>query len=512
MMLKLNQFSRNEDGNISILFVFAVIPLILSVGLGIDYANANARESQLNGIADAAALSALTLPMVTNITPATVGPQNAQCASQGNTQIVAMCNRAVNFFNAQAAALTGIGSVTPTVTVTQNGINYVASVAYTTTSTNAFASILSQPTMTIGGTSQAKASAAPNIDYWMMIDTSPSMAIAATLDDINSLVVNTSAQSGCGFGCHEYSPGSESPALGNPVLNSTHPVTWTHLDGKTVTTLKSCVSGTVVDGKSVTTLNGAEDNFTLARCLGVTLRIDLVNYAVQDLLGSYAPAAATTNHATYQAALYTFDYTYHELVGPHTPGLVGPTSNLSALLQVAGNLNQLEIDHNGCLNSGCSAPIGNGDQDTYFDQALSQLNTDMPNPGNGSPTGKPKEVLFIVSDAVPDTAYSRSNAFYVVGTNTGHDGANDWCTKIKQRNILIAFLYLVYNPLPTNDFYKNHVKAIAEPAYPAISPVYQAASDCATTGLFTAVNTGGDVDGAMKALFDKAATTAFLSQ
>jgi len=508
-MFKLEKFAREEKGAISVLFVFTVIPLILSFGLGIDYTIANTRQSELNGAADSAVLSALTLPMVTNTSPTVVGPQNTQCASQGTVQIVAMCNQATNFFNAQTASVSGIGSVTPTVTVTQNGINYVATVSYSTTSANAFATILGQPTMTIAGTSQAKASSAPNVDYWLMIDTSPSMAIAATLDDINSLVSTTGG--GCGFGCHEYSPSKDS--LGNPTLNSSHPVSWTHLDGSK-SSLKGCVSGATVDGTAITTLDGTEDNFTLARCLGVTLRIDLVNYAVKDLVGTYAPAAAIKNKSTYRAALFTFDYQTTQLVGPSTPKLVGPTSNFTALQAIAGTLKQLEVDHNNHLLASGSAPKGDGDQDTYFDQALADLDAAMPAPGNGSNMNNdpPKEVLFIVSDAMPDTAYSRSSAFYPAGTNSGHDNANDWCTVIKNRKILIAFLYLVYNPLPTDSFYNNNVKSIAEPALPSYSPVYLAAQNCASPTLFTAVNTGGDVDGAMKALFDKAATTAYLSQ
>ena len=547
----LKDLRRDERGNMTIMFAFAVIPLLLSVGLGIDYASATARQTQLNGIADAAALSAVT-PAMLNVT----GQTSAQLKT-------AMEAQATAFFNAQAALVTGVGTVTPTVVATQTGANWTVDVTYATTSANAFAQILGMPTMAVGGLSQAKASVTPNIDFWMMIDTSPSMAIAATQSGINNLVLNTQKNfrntknvddgKGCAFGCHEFSPGKENSNNG---LNA-QILKWPLLVGDTASSLNSsgyyyklynsdnitttnyyqCQPGATIpandpaltflgapnltgavlgplgaNGYPLFSVNGFEDFFTFSRCAGVVLRIDLVNSAIQSLMDQ-APISAAANNVVYRAALYTFDYNSHQLVGPSSLGLVGPTSTFTptqgtpSLKSVAGTLAQLVIDHNGCLNAACNAPKGNGDQDTYFDQSLYDLNAVMPNPGNGTKLigDSPAEVLYIVSDALPDTASSRvgsNGSFYVVGKDSTY---NDYCTKIKARGIRIAFLYLTYNPLPTNNFYNNDVA----PMQSKISPAAQA---CASPGLFFEVNTGGDVTGAMLALFQKAATTAVLTK
>jgi len=49
--------------------------------------------------------------------------------------------------------------------------------------------------------------AAPNVDFYLMLDTSPSMELAATSDGIASLKAATQPnEGGCEFGCHQSHP------------------------------------------------------------------------------------------------------------------------------------------------------------------------------------------------------------------------------------------------------------------------------------------------------------------
>src|SRR6185312_4211115 len=97
----------------------------------------------------------------------------------------------------------------------------------------------------IGGSSTAQASSAPNMNFYLLLDDSPSMAIGATQDDIDNLKRYTAGQpsGSCGFACHEVRPSLD------PNANS-----WT------------------------------TDNLSIARANGVRLRIDLVVNAVNQLL------------------------------------------------------------------------------------------------------------------------------------------------------------------------------------------------------------------------------------
>ena len=127
-------------------------------------------------------------------------------------------------------------SVTVNDTVLASGINRTAVLNYKANSVNIFGGILRMNTLPLAGTSSSTNGLSPKINFYLLLDTSPSMEIAATTAGINTMVSNTQSQGGCAFGCHETNPKADN--LGNP---------------------------------------HGEDNFALARSLGVTLRIDLVN-------------------------------------------------------------------------------------------------------------------------------------------------------------------------------------------------------------------------------------------
>src|SRR4051812_16922118 len=119
------------------------------------------------------------------------------------------------------------------VQVQNNGSTRTVTLNYTATSQNVFPNVLYQTGWSVRGRSQGMATTPPNIDFYMLLDNSPSMAIAATTSGINTMVANTPDR--CAFGCHE-------------------------------------------TGKS------PNDYYGLARRLGVTLRIDMLRQATQNLM------------------------------------------------------------------------------------------------------------------------------------------------------------------------------------------------------------------------------------
>ncbi len=172
------------------------------------------------------------------------------------------------------------------------------------------------------------------------------------------------------------------------------------------------------------------------------------------------------------------------------------TADLGAASTAAGTIQQVEVYDNGCLTSANC----NNDEDSYLDGGLSGVNTIMPNPGIGSANvgDTPEEVVFIVSDGVDDELLNGNRTMAPVNSQV------DWCDAIKARGIRIAFLYLTYNPLPTNSFYNSNVA-------PFQSQIATDAQNCASTGLFFQVNTDGDISAAMTALFQKVVATARLT-
>jgi hypothetical protein len=172
------------------------------------------------------------------------------------------------------------------------------------------------------------------------------------------------------------------------------------------------------------------------------------------------------------------------------------TPNLQLAKTSASNIQSVTVYNNNCLTIlNC-----NNDEDSYLDAGVSGLNAIIPTPGNGTTNAgdTPQEVVMIVSDGVID---EDSGGRKMAPINTLVQN----CQALKNRNVRIAFLYLTYNPLPTNPFYVSNIA----PFQPQIAT---AAQNCASGGLYFQVNTDGDVSGALTTLFQKAIATAHLSQ
>ena len=430
---QMGRFRRNEGGTMALFVALSSIPIIFSVGAGIDYSTANMAKSKLDAVADAAALAAVDHNAISG---------TADAARTTATSV----------FNAEAVNLTNVTMGPVTVTVTDANGGRTAVVSYTATKTNTFMGLMGIPSTTISGSASSAAGLSVNINFYLLLDNSPSMNIAATTAGINTMVSHTSAQGGCAFACHETDPAADN--LGNP--------------------------------------NG-EDNYTLAKNLGVVTRMQNLASATQSLM-STAAATEGSNTSQYQMAIYTF-------ANNGLSTIQALTSNMTTAQTAAGTINVLQVYKNNWLTSSNN----NSDMDTNFETAMSQINAIMPNPGLGTPTSTPQEVLFIVSDGVDDEANTTCSQT-LSGSNRCQQPFNTaWCTTVKNRGIQIAVLYTEYLPLTTNSWYNSWVA----PYQNQIGPNLE---NCASTGMFFTVTTDGDITAAMQALFAQAISTARLTK
>lgn len=456
------RFLRDRSGATAIIFALSIIPIIFLTGMGIDFSSAAQKRIVLNEAADAAALSMVTPSAMQKETCATA-QTNAQNIFLGEAQAYVAAHGSI--LNYSAPSITGCVDNASTRTVTVN---------YTASSVNAFPNVLGQSNWQISGSSTATASIAPNINFYLLLDNSPSMDIAATTSGINMMVANTSEQGGCALACHESNP-TASDVEGNP--------------------------------------NG-EDNYTLAKNLGVVTRIENMASATSSLM-STASQTMTTNNATcpngpgcYQMAIFTFDVqgttnsqcSSTSIQAIYAPGC-SPSSDLSAAQTAAGGIDVLEV----CSNNNLTCSDDNNDTDTDFETAMTTVNKIMPNPGSGTSASTPQEVLFLVTDGVDDEVNSSSCSQTLDGSRCQQPFDTSWCTTVKNRGIRIAVLYTEYLPLPTNAWYNDWVA----PFQSQIGPNMQS---CASSGLYFQVTTDGDITAAMVALFQQAISTARLSQ
>jgi len=137
----------------------------------LDYTQAVRKRSQLDAALDAAVIAAVTPSML----------------SQSNA---AATTAATNVFNATAVGLPGLsGQPALNITVTNVGLVRTVTASYTSASTNNFPILLGTPAWNINGTSAASASGAPNINFYLLLDDSPSMAIAGTPAGVATMVI-----------------------------------------------------------------------------------------------------------------------------------------------------------------------------------------------------------------------------------------------------------------------------------------------------------------------------------
>jgi len=431
----LARLSRDVSANVLVLMAVSLLALATATGIGVDFARGFNFKSALQGAVDSAAIAGAAIYL------------NAGYATDATTA-------ATKYFNNAVAHVPTNNGVTPTITVSQSA-PWTVTVSASGSINSSFNGLLeNQIPVTVTATAHGPTN--PNIDFYLLLDTSPSMAIAATQSDINTMVANTGPQGGCGFACHQVVPLNDT--LNNPSIPNT-----------------ACSSG-------------GEDNYALARCLNVTLRIDNLRTATQNLMTT-AQTTMTSNSAVYRVALSKFDVafsTFRTL-----------TSDLAAAQTAAGAAGNIDMPIM-YSNNHLAQNDNNQDADTNYDAAMNGINTLMPNPGRGTTANgdSPQEVLMFVTDGVEDEM--------VGGTRQESLMSTSWCNTIKNRGIRIAVLYTVYDPLPTNTWYMNHVSS-----YQAqIGPTLQA---CASPGLYFAVATGGDITAAMTALFNSAVKSAFIS-
>ena len=461
----LNRFTRDRKANVAVITALVMVPIIFLLGMTLDFTQAMRKKEQLDAAADAAAIAAVRPAMLM---------QTDSVAAATATAI----------FNSTANSLSGLAAIpTPTITVTDVGLQRTVTVSYNAGSLNNFPKVLqNSASWPISGSATSQAASAPNMNFYLLMDDSPSMGIGATTTDISNLITATApakqaaaSSQNCGFACHE--------------TNIAH------------------------DG-------GTKDNLAIARANNITLRIDLVTNAVNQLLNTWTncPQSGVTggvmqcmsalNNTIYKAALYTFDVGLNTLATLTTPTTAGTKVNNIALMPV--------LYQNCVVSTSCNTDYG-----TDIAGALTSLNSIMPSPGLGSNAAgdTPQEVVFLVTDGVEDKiATTCPNATFASNKRCQQPLDTTMCTTIKARGIKIAILYTEYLQLKTpnvpvtDSWYMSWIDQYDEPKS-STGTIAQNLQACASPGFFSDVQTGGDISQALTDLFIKvASSTASLTQ
>lgn len=439
----LRRLMADRKGNALMIFGISVVPLMIATGMGIDYSHAARLQTKLNATADAAALAAVTQPMM---------EKSDEEARQA----------AINMFSSQAANLPGLifDPADLTVTVLHPGgviTDRTVTVAYQALSINSFGGVLGKSTIAIGGNSQANAKVAPNIDFYIMLDTSNSMALPTTSDGLATLKSRTG---GCAFACH-----------------STNGETAKDKNGKTT------------------------DYYGVARSYGLSLRVDEEALATKNLM-TVAKSTSSINKATYRMSISTFAEGASSAFPAGTFTNIQPiTTNLDAAAAKAETVQVSLYYKNNCP----TASRCNNDTDTGTSDAFTKMNKLIPNPGNGTntPGDSPQAMVFIITDGMRDEARPGGKPEVEIDTSK--------CTTIKNRGIRIAVLYTEYLPESISGDSWSTSSSQGD-VYNRLYKIEPALQNCASSGLYYKVTTNDDISAALNSLFAKAVATAHIIQ
>ncbi|MGM4909908.1 pilus assembly protein TadG-related protein [Rhizobium sp. 768_B6_N1_8] len=411
-------FLSDRSGNFGIMTALLMVPLVGSAGLALDYAHALSLRTQLYAAADAAAVGA-----VSEKSDAVA----AAMTMKGNGTIsVAKTDARSIFFSQMSGELTSVPvELSIDVTKTANKINSFVSFSASVPTT--FMHVLGQDSITISGTATAEYQTASFMDFYILLDNTPSMGVAATPTDVSKL----EAKTGCAFACHQ--------------------------------------------------MDQASNNYTIAKSLGVAMRIDVVRQATQALTDTAKTERVSADQ--FRMGVYTFGTKAEDAKLTTISGLT------SDLTQVKNYTNAVDL---------MTIPYQNYNQDqlTSFDSAMTQMNTIIDPAGDGTSNTKPEKILFFVSDGVGDSNKPSTCTKKTTGGRCQEPIDTSFCKPLKDRGVKIAVLYTTYLPLPSNAWYNTWIKPFQNEI-----PTRMAA--CASPGLYFEVSPTEGIADAMKALFLK---------
>ena len=408
------------------IFALAIPAIFIAVGGAIDFSRVTQIKSELQDAADVASVGSIAVN-----SPAF---KAGLLITSGDLPIGV--TRAQTIFAANLQPQKDASNIKMTATVAKANNTMTSNVKVTGTYKTYMLGLIGISTLPIEVNSKSTATVPPYIDFYLLLDNSPSMGVGATTADIDKMVANTSDK--CAFACHQ----KDAPG---------------------------------------------KDYYALAKKLGVTTRIDVVRQATQNLMISAGNTESLAGQ--YRMAIYDFGLSADTITQQNpAPYAVSPLS--ADLTQSSKNAAAIDL-------MVMPSPGYNNDSQTNFKSSLAAMNALIPNPGDGTTSVKPQQVLFFVSDGATD-AYDCAK----MNVNTCRsilplDTAQ--CTAMKARGVRIAVLYTTYLPLPTNAFYNQYLaKYVAAPSQ--LATQMQA---CASPGFYFEVNPNQGISDAMNALFTK---------
>jgi Flp pilus assembly protein TadG len=221
-LAKLKQFKTNISGNFGIIFALTAMPILLAIGMAIDYSVAINAKTKLDSAADTATLASVTAASNTLKNYIEGESNNSLTASA----VLAGEAAGQKIFDATASQISNINKPISKVKVSINGLVINSTLSYNADAVNSFSPIININSFPLSNSVSAQSQIDGYLDIYIAIDNSGSMGIGATdeiiaemskpvvlekvLDINGNPILNPDGTPkeiniggiGCAFGCH----------------------------------------------------------------------------------------------------------------------------------------------------------------------------------------------------------------------------------------------------------------------------------------------------------------------
>ena len=181
------------------------------------------------------------------------------------------------------------------------------------------------------------------------------------------------------------------------------------------------------------------------------------------------------------------------------------------------------------LDTGANSNLGSGG--THFENAFASINSAISSVGTGTSSSNALPYVFLITDgsqnyqtqwsgnwgsangtgswsATTNIPYQNSASVIPKYSPNDEPGSTDWCTKIKNRGITIAVLYIPYQTISDASTIFNDEDGYANNNIQYIPTALQA---CASTNFFYTASTPADIDSALQTMFNQSVGTAHIT-
>jgi len=469
-------------GAVAVITALGLLPLSMMVGLAVDYSFYVSAGAQLNLAADSAAMHAVRVA------------SSAASGSTTSAQTAAGKVAAQQWFAAQLGNLTSArvssSNVSAVVTYSASPSTYTATVSYSGTVATHFSALFGLSSWPISGTATSVVTD-EYVEVLMLLDNSPSMLLGSSNSDILALEQATVCpqwSAGQDTGAYPWSypapsygfgPGYTVPPSsqigtcntaydGNPALCK-YMMSYPNISQTT----GKCTNGGGGGGASGSggwnwpqspcgfachSDANYNDYFGIARQIGVTLRLDVVQQAAVNVVSTMISAEETAGQ--FSVGVYEFSNALQQVY----PTSGEASTNLSAALSAVQTIRN-------------SPPLTTDAPDTDFPTSANALASQVTAGGTGLTSSTPQKNLFIVTDGMNDTSVFGNQVLAPMTSSTNET----ICQQFKNKGFAVYVLYIPYLPVP-NVTYLQKGMPVAEPTN--TSPNIQALQACASASKY----------------------------